>query len=72
MRKIEVRDVSPVENVPEGTIILCGDLCFERMNKDSRTGEFIDFTDETGKVCRLYVREFGKIPHGQTEERRRW
>lgn len=71
MRTIMVQSIKELTDCPIGAIIGVEDKVFERIDKVSRAGEFVDFEDKDGKVCRLYVRAVGKIPAGQIE-RRRW
>ena len=73
MQKVMVKSVDGLTDLPIGTIIGIEktDLVFERISREGRTGEFVDFTDGSGKVCRLYVRQFGKLPYGVID-RRRW
>lgn len=73
MRKVGVQSLEPILEAPEGTIIGVAGLeeCWEVVKRESRLGEFIDFVDKDGKLCRLYVRALGRLPYGQIE-RRRW
>lgn len=73
MKKVEVRDVQPILGASVGTIIGIAneDVCWEVLKRESGGGEFMDFVDKTGKMCRLYVRRLGKLPYGVIE-RRRW
>lgn len=62
MRKILVRSLKELTNTPMRSIIGVGEEVFEVVPVAERNGVFIDFTDENGKVCRLYVKAFGKLP----------
>ena len=71
--KFAVKNIEGLTDLPIGAIIGIEktDHVFEKVSREGRTGEFVDFTDAAGKICRLYVRQVGKIPYGQIE-RKRW
>jgi hypothetical protein len=73
MRKVDVADVKPILGASVGTIIgiTDGSFVYVVADKRIRDGEWCDFIDKDGKVCRLYVRQFSKIPAGQIE-RKKW
>jgi hypothetical protein len=70
MNEVPVK-VLPPADMQAGTILLIGTYALEVVPVSGRGGMFVDFTDENGKVCRVYVRNFNKLPQGIIE-RKRW